>query len=65
MERTKKLTIERCYSPRQYHTIRLGMEIDIPDTSVMDSEAIREAFMKANGQLNATYAAIVAAEFEK
>lgn len=65
MEKTSKLTIERCYSPKAYNTIRLGMEVDIQPTAVTDAEAIRDAFLKANAQLNATYAIILNNEFNK
>lgn len=65
MEKTSKLTIERCYSPKAYNTIRLGMEVDITPTAVTDAEAIREAFLKANAQLNATYAIILNNEFNQ
>lgn len=63
---TNKITIERVYRIANYESVRLAMDVTLPEVSILTQrEAVEDAYMHAIAALDTTYARIIAREREK
>ena len=63
---TNKITIERVYRIANYESVRLAMDVTLPEVDILTQrEAVEEAYLKAVTALDCTYARILARENEK
>lgn len=54
-----KIGAERVYQLRQYESVRLSVEVEMPDTMLSDDFAIRGTYMDCVKRMDASYAEIV------
>ena len=63
---TNKITIERVYRIANYESVRLAMDVTLPEVSVLTQrEAVEDAYLHAIAVLDTTYARIIEREREK
>ena len=63
---TNKITIERVYRIANYESVRLAMDVTLPDVSVLTQRGeIEDAYLHTIAVLDTTYAKIIAREMEK
>lgn len=54
-----KMGAERVYQLRPYESVRLTVEVEVPDTRLDDDQAIRATYMECIQQMDKSFAAIV------
>lgn len=57
--RVIKLGAERVYQLRPYESVRLTVEVEIPDTRLDDDTAIRATYLECIRRMDASYSDIV------
>ena len=63
---TNKITIERVYRIANYESVRLAMDVTLPEVSILTQrEKIEDAYLRAITALDTTYARIQCREKEK
>lgn len=63
---TNKITIERVYRIANYESVRLAMDVTLPEVSILTQrEAVEDAYLHAISALDTTYARILDREKEK
>ena len=54
-----KLAAERVYQIAPYQTVRLSVEVEVPDTMLSDDLAIRGTYLECIRRMDASYGDIV------
>lgn len=63
---TNKITIERVYRIANYESVRLAMDVTLPEVSTLTQrEVVEDAYLHAIAVLDTTYTRILAREREK
>lgn len=63
---TNKITIERVYRIANYESVRLAMDVTLPEVSILTQrEKVEDAYLRAIAALDTTYARILEREREK
>lgn len=63
---TKSITIERVYRIANYESVRLAMDVTLPEVDILTQrEAVEDAYLHAIAALDTTYARILDREKEK
>lgn len=63
---TKSITIERVYRIANYESVRLAMDVTLPEVSILTQrDEIDEAYLHAIAALDRTYVRIIEREREK
>jgi hypothetical protein len=63
---TKSITIERVYRIANYESVRLAMDVTVPEIDILTQrEAVEEAYLHAIANLDRAYARILEREKEK
>lgn len=57
--RVIKLTAERVYQLAPYQTVRLSVEVEVPDTMLSDDLALRGTYLECIRRMDASYGDIV------
>lgn len=62
---TNKITIERVYRIANYESVRLAMDVTLPEVDILTQrEAVEEAYLHAIASLDRAYVRILAREKE-
>lgn len=63
---TNKITLERVYRIANYESVRLAIDVTLPETSILTQrEVVEDAYLHAIAALDTTYARILDREKEK
>lgn len=63
---TNKISIERVYRLANYESVRLAMDVTLPEVSILTQrEKVEDAYLYAIAALDTTYARILDREREK
>lgn len=63
---TNKITIERVYRIANYESVRLAMDVTLPEVSILTQrDKVEDAYLRAITALDTTYARILEREREK
>jgi len=54
-----KLSAERVYQLAPYQTVRLSVEVEVPDTMLSDDMALRGTYLECVRRMDASYGDIV------
>lgn len=57
--RVIKIGAERVYQLRPYESVRLTIEVEMPDTMLSDDFALRATYLECVNRMDASYAEIV------
>ena len=57
--RVIKIGVERVYQLRPYESVRLTVEVEMPDTMLSDDFALRATYLNCVKRMDASYAEIV------